>query len=328
MTEIRERWSRLLALVRTRHRDAAALRVVVVACAATLCASPVFGQVRASYLYTLSNFSGLLPYSWVRVSVDQDRDETYVISGNLVRIFNPSGMEVFSFGDDLDLGQILDAAVDSNGDIILLSYKDSRSLLTRCNFRGLPVGSIETTNLPAGLVFGANRMVYRNGLFYFASTADASVIIMDPSGAFRQRIELLPLVDAEDQPKSGAEVVGFAVDQEGNIYFTVPVLFKVYKLQPDGKLLSFGRSGSAAGRFGVVAGITSDSRGNLLVVDKLKCVVMAFDKDFRFLAEFGYRGFRPENLIVPDDIAIDRRDRIYVTQGRKRGISVFALSQD
>jgi hypothetical protein len=131
MTEIRERWSRLLALVRTRHRDAAALRVVVVACAATLCASPVFGQVRASYLYTLSNFSGLLPYSWVRVSVDQDRDETYVISGNLVRIFNPSGMEVFSFGDDLDLGQILDAAVDSNGDIILLSYKDSRSLLTR-----------------------------------------------------------------------------------------------------------------------------------------------------------------------------------------------------
>jgi hypothetical protein len=54
--------------------------------------------------------------------------------------------------------------------------------------------------------------------------------------------------------------------------------------------------------------------------------VMVFDRDFRLLAEFGYRGARPENLIVPDDLAVDGRDRVYVSQGRRRGVSVFSLS--
>jgi hypothetical protein len=53
---------------------------------------------------------------------------------------------------------------------------------------------------------------------------------------------------------------------------------------------------------------------------------MVFDKKFNFLAQFGYRGFKPGNLIVPDDIAIDDKDRIYVTQARKRGVSVFKIT--
>jgi DNA-binding beta-propeller fold protein YncE len=127
---------------------------------------------------------------------------------------------------------------------------------------------------------------------------------------------------------SGAELFGLSVDKEGSIFFTIPVLFKAYKLAPDRKLTSFGRPGSAPGRFGVVAGIVTDSRGHVIVVDRLKCVIMVFDKDFNFLTEFGYRGTKPGNLIVPDAIGIDRRDRVYVTQGRKRGVSVFALAGD
>ena len=92
-------------------------------------------------------------------------------------------------------------------------------------------------------------------------------------------------------------------------------------------MASFGRPGSAPGRFGILAGIATDSRGNLLVADKLKCVVMVFDKDFNFVTEFGFRGPRPENLILPDDVAVDRTGRLYVTQWRSRGVSVFALAQ-
>ena len=262
---------------------------IAVACALAIGASTLFAQGQATYLYTLASFAGPLRYDGVRVIVDQETEETYVIYQNLVRIFNASGMEVFSFGDDLDLGQIVDVAVDRNGDIILLSYKDSRSIVTRCNFRGVPIGPIEIKNLPAGLVFSANRMVYRNGLFYFASLAASSVIITDANGEFRSHVELLPLLEA-DERQDGVESIGFTVDQDGSIFFTMPALFRVYKRSPDGKLTSFGRPGSAPGKFGVVAGIASDSHGNLFVADKLKCVVMAFDKDFNFLTEFGYRG--------------------------------------
>jgi hypothetical protein len=54
---------------------------------------------------------------------------------------------------------------------------------------------------------------------------------------------------------------------------------------------------------------------------------MIFDKDFNFIREFGYRGGSPQNLIVPNDIAVDGRDRVYVAQGRRRGVSVFALER-
>jgi streptogramin lyase len=300
--------------------------VVQVVCALALCAGMASAQVGPTYLYTLSNFVGPLRYDGVRVNADQERDETYIVYQNVVRVFNPSGMEVFSFGDDLDLGGIVDAAADRNGDVILLSYKDRHALVTRCNFRGVPVGRIGITNLPDGVTFSANRLIIRNGLFYFADLAASSVTITEPDGTCRQRIEFPRLIGADDVQRAGAEMFGFTVDRDGSIFFTMPTLFKVYKYSPDGTLNWFGKPGSSAGRFGIISGIATDSRGDVLVSDKLRSVVMVFDKDFRFVAEFGYRGLRPENLFVPDNLAVDRKDRVYVSQGRRRGVSVFALT--
>ena len=318
---------RLMTLRRPGRR---ALRVFAMAGSlVALVAGTALAQVKPTYLYGLSTFSGPLRLEGSRLHVDQERGETYVIYQNIVRVFNRSGMEIFSFGDGLDLGQIADVAVDPNGDVILLSYKDSRSILTRCTFRGVPIGPIEIKNLPPGVEFAASRMVHRSGLFYFASLGTSSVIVTDASGEFRKHIEFLPMLEDEDRKKGGgAEMIGFTADQDGNMFFTIPTLFKVFKYSSEGKLTSFGRSGSAPGRFGVIAGVATDSHGNLLVTDKLKCVVMVFDKDFNFVTEFGYRGARPENLIVPDDIAVDGQDRLYVSQGRRRGTSVFALARD
>lgn len=318
-----------IATAGTGLRPGVRVRLAGLGCAVALVvcfAAAPLAQIRATYLHSLSNFGGPLRDDFVRVAVDRDRDEIYVIYQNLIRIFNASGMEVFSFGDDLDLGQIVDLAVDASGDIILLSYREARPVVTRCTFRGQPVGPIEVSGLPAALAFRPNRLIYRNGLLYFLSTTAASLILTDGGGAFRDHLDLAAIVGHDEWRAGGGEIGGFSVDDEGNVYFTVPVLFKVYKLAPDRTATYFGRSGSAPGRFGVVAGVVTDSRGNILVADRLKCVVMAFDRAFTFLAEFGYRGPRPENLIVPDQLAIDSRDRLYVTQGRRRGVSVFALT--
>jgi sugar lactone lactonase YvrE len=168
-------------------------------------------------------------------------------------------------------------------------------------------------------------MIRRNGLVYFASM-NGQVIVTDAGGEFRERIDLMTIVEAEQRQKEGAEIFGLTVDADGNIFFTIPVLFKVYKYSREGKHDFFGQSGSAPGKFGVVAGVAVDSQGNILVSDKQKSAVILFDKNFAFVTEFGYRGTRPENLFVPDDIVVDGRDRLYVTQGRKRGVSVFALT--
>lgn len=299
-----------------------ALRAAAVVCALAIGGGAVAAQGQATYLHALATFDGPLLYDGVRIAVDQERDETYLIYQNLVHVFSSSGMEIFRFGEDLDLGQIIDVAVDRSGDIFLLSLKDSRSIVTRCDFRGVPIGPVEFKGLPAGLEFSADRMVVRDGLFYFASLPTLSVIVTDAGGRFRSRAEFVTTEDLQ----SGAEAFGFTVDREGNMFFTMPTAFKVIKRSPDGTLTSFGSSGSAPGKFGIVAGIATDSRGYLFVADKLKCVVAVFDPDFKFVAEFGYRGEDAGNLIVPEHVAIDRRDRVYVSQWRRRGVSVFAFA--
>lgn len=308
---------------RVRHTLAAT--VILTASWLMAAGGRAHAEVQPAYLFTLSSFAGPIRYDWVRLHVDPRRNETYVIYQNLVRIFGPSGMEVFSFGDDLQLGHILDAAVDRNGDILLLSYQDGRSLVTRCSYRGVPSGPFEIRNLPDGLTFAANRLIQHGEQYYFVSHPTASVIVTDASGGFVRHIDLLSVVEPDDRKTGTAGITGFTVDHDGTVFFSIASRFRVYRLATDGTQTSFGSSGSAPGRFGVIAGLATDSQGNLLVADKLKCVIMVFDREFKLLAEFGYRGPRPENLIVPDDLAVDGRDRVYVSQGRRRGVSVFAL---
>ena len=82
------------------------------------------------------------------------------------------------------------------------------------------------------------------------------------------------------------DMFGFWVDPEGNIFFTVPVLFTVFKLQADGVMKMFGTAGGAKGKFGVVAGVTTDRQGNIYVTDRLRSVVAIYDSSFNFLTEF------------------------------------------
>lgn len=288
-------------------------------------------QVRSGFMYNLSNFTGPIPYNHSRVTTDRGRDETYVLYQGTVRVFNSSGMEIYHFGDDLDLGQIVDVAVDEEGDIFLLAYKESRGEIIRCNYRGEPKSRIELRNFPSELSdvlsgFSPNRMVYQGGNFYLASLIGMKIVVADREGNFKKAYDLLSLLELEEKDRGNVEIGGFSADREGNVLLTIPVLFRAYVVSPDGKVNEFGRPGSAPGKFNIAAAIARDSRGNYLIVDKLKAAVMIFDRDFKFLTQFGSRGYKPGELVFPDEIAIDNADRVYVTQMGKRGVSVFKLT--
>ena len=288
---------------------------------------PVRANVKATFLYSLSDFSGKIPYSTTKICVDKPSGEIYVIYQNSVKIFNQTGVEIYHFGEDLDVGQIVDLAVDQDGDLLLLTIKDSESALVRCNYRGERISRKELKNFPTEFSgFVANRLVYHGGNLYLASVGGMKIVIVDLEGTFKKGYDLIPLLELKEDDRANMEIFGFSVDPSGNILFTIPVLFKAFVLSNDGKISWFGKPGGAPGKFNIVSGIVRDSKGNFLVVDRLKCAVMVFDKGFNFVIQFGSRGLRPGDLIVPDDIAIDSNNRIYVTQGRRRGVSVFKLT--
>lgn len=290
-------------------------------------------NVTGSYLYNLSDFGGNIPYDWSRLAVDRERDEVYVLYKNYINVFNSSGMQVYTFGDDEYLGHIIDVAIDRKGDILLLVYENTKTpVLIHCNFRGVPASKKEISDLyPEFPGFRPNRMIYRNGNLYLASTRQKKIVVTDPDGNFREGYDIEPMLELSEEEKKKVidiEMIGFSVDSDGNMLFTIPVLFKVFILSPDRKLAYFGKPGGAPGKFGILGGVIRDSQGNFIVTDKLKATVMVFDRDYNYITQFGFYGLRPENLVAPDDIVIDRDNRLYITQGRRRGVSVYKLTYD
>jgi hypothetical protein len=315
------------------------VKYLVLVLAASLFLAPFRAQasaeVNSTFLYSLANFFGKIPYNDVRVRVDKERDEAYVVERGLVRVFNENGMEFFWFGDNQELGSIYDLAVDETGDLFLLSFAPSTPetpiyFLIRCNYRGDVKEKMTVTGLPAGFSgFFPTYMFYRDGHFLFLNNSKMQVVVTDRKGVFQKGYDLADIIEIPQKDRPNTEIFGFNLDSEGNMLFTVAVLYKAFVVSPDGKVTaSFGKAGSAPGLFGIVGGIAKDDRGNYLVVERLRSVVMVFDKEFRFLKEFGYRGDKPGNLIRPNEVAVGKAGKIFVSQLRNRGVSVFSVSSN
>jgi hypothetical protein len=294
-----------------------------------MCTVPAMaGEIKADYLYNLSDFEGTIPYNAARTFTDDARSEIYVYSSGGVDIYNSSGMQVYHFDYDRALGGVFDAAVDENGDILLLTNRDGAYWFVKCNYRGDPVSSVELKDLPPEFEgFRPGRMAYRDGRFYLANQGEMRVVVIDTGGSFLKGYDLAVLFNFNDQQRADAGIDGFTVDNKGNMLFTISAIGTACRLSPDGKPDEFGKRGSGPGKFGVPAGIAADKAGNLLVTDKLRGVVLIFDKDLKFLREFGIRGLRPGNLIVPNEITVDiTANRVYVSQMRRRGVNIYQLS--
>lgn len=317
-----------LSVMNSSHISKLLLIGLVAALAGPISSRAASQPVRAGFLYALADFTGPIRASFSRVVTDRGNNEVYVLYQNIVRVFNDSGMEIYRFGDDLDVGQILDVAVDRNGDILLLIFGGSRSALVRCNFRGEPKSVIEFKRFPPEFSgFNPNRMIYWQDAFYLISALGMKLVVADGEGFFKKGYDLIPLFELDEKDRGNVEIGGFSVDDGGNVLTTIPVLFRVFILSPDGAVTWFGKPGGGPGRFNIAAGVVRDSKGNYVVVDRLKCAVLVFDKNFNFRTQFGRRGYKPGELISPDEIAIDNHDRIYVTHaGKRAGVSVYALN--
>ena len=289
----------------------------------------VRAEVQTDFLYSLSNFSGTVPLNLARIHFDEDRQEMYVTDSGTggVRIFNAQGMEIYRFGDDWNLGSINAAAVRKDGNILLLNHTISKNTIFVCNFRGEVVSELALQNLPPDFEgFSPGGMVYRHEKIYLLDNNAMRLLVTDSNGVSLIGYDLASLTEIEEKKRIQTAIGGFSVDREGNILFTVPVLFSAFKLTPEGKLSGFGRPGSAPGRFNNTGGIVADDRGYFYVSDRLKSAVLIFDKNFKFVKEFGYRGRKPDNLISPRDLSLDANGRLYVSQLSSRGVSVFKIT--
>ena len=284
--------------------------------------------VTGNYMYNLSNFYGTVGYDWCRPYFDPKTGEIFVAEGGRVQIFNPAGMQIYTFSEG-ELGTVQDVSTDSDGNILTLSWSYPDYFIGKCDYRGELLRKVRPTGVPDDFSdFSPSRMIHRNGEIYLVDRTRLRVAVVDRDGVFQRGYDLASPMQVKDKDRPDNDIFGFSLDGEGNMLFTVPAQARAYRLTTEGKIDSFGRRGSGPGKFGVPSGIAADGKGNLLVADTLRCVVLIFDKDFQFQSEFGFRGLAPGKLIGPKELESDGGNRVFVTQMRKRGISVFNILEN
>lgn len=298
---------------------------------AILSAQAPSGPVELAYLYDLSDFTGRIPYSDARVVADPPRSEVYTLYGNKIQVFNNAGMEIYQFEVDSTEGRILDLGIESNGDMLMLIFASAggegtkRWSLVRADFRGRLTGEFEVDQSGAAAGLLPNRLIIRPGRTWLISQSQMRAACYLPDGKLDRILDLAELAGLAPEERGNAEVSGLDVGVDGTVVFAVPEQFRVHAIDPSGDVRSFGRVGSGGGNFGVLGDVTLDDKGNIFVSDRLRGVVMVFNRDFRLLRETGTTT-GGDVLVRPGPLALDPAGRLYVSQVRDRGIAVFAIA--
>jgi hypothetical protein len=279
--------------------------------------------VRSAFAFKLADSGGALPLSWASLTWDGSANELYVVdsSNGAIDIFNANGMSIYSFGNDAELGTPLGIAPLANGDMIFLGARNDGWAVSRTDFRGELKSRVEVTPPKDWAGFSPAALRVANEHIYLADLNAMRVLVVKLDGAVESALDLRAILKV---PKKNFEegLRGFNVDRQGNILGTSSGLFLAFRATPEGKATSFGGRGSQPGKFNIVAGIASDEQGNIWLTDALRCVVMVYDPQLKFIDEFGFHDFDDDDgLVGPNDVAV-AGGRVFVSQSRG-GVKAF-----
>ena len=122
-------------------------------------------------------------------------------------------------------------------------------------------------------------------------------------------------------------VQGLAIDKKGRIFVAEQYNARVQVFDPDGKhLYMFGSRGDKEFQFEGPRGLAFDSSGNLFVAEARKAAVLIFQPDGTPLTALGGgRTVHQLGFTLPTAVFIDRNDRIYISDGMNRRITIWQM---
>lgn len=176
---------------------------------------------------------------------------------------------------------------------------------------------------PENLRWGemAGLAIDRNDHVYCFTRTDPPVQVFDRDGRFLRAW-------GRDLIKSAHHL---KIDGEGNVWTTDVEWHVVRKFTPDGKLLLTLGTPQVAGcdeqHFNMPTDLAFASNGDIFVADGYgNARIVHFDKNGKYVKQWGELGSRPGQFSIPHAIAIDSRDRIYVADRNNVRIQVFDTS--
>ncbi|HSH04284.1 MAG TPA: 6-bladed beta-propeller [Anaerolineae bacterium] len=216
----------------------------------------------------------------------------------------PTGVAVDSAGMYERVGDIF--VVDSNNDKI---HRYSDYVVKQCGVRPTAMSGVGLAQMMNGNSW--SDVGYRSASLHPMSFQNPVGVEMDAS---RQNVYTLSrwsndyhhvvggpgyevIYDYTVANNADLEIIDFAVDREGNIFFleqdngVLPIQYRAKKFNPQGVLeATWGGTGSAVGQFDSPTGIAVDYVGNVYVADWLNDRVQRFDNNGNNPIAFGTQG--------------------------------------
>ncbi len=118
---------------------------------------------------------------------------------------------------------------------------------------------------------------------------------------------------------------GIAIDKDDKVYVAEQFNARVQVFDADGKpLYMFGERGDQMFQFEGPRGLAFDSEGHLYVAEARKAALLIFTPDGKPLTAIGgQRTTHQLGFTLPNDVFVDRNDRIYITDGLNRRLTIW-----
>ena len=187
-------------------------------------------------------------------------------------------------------------------------------------------GSVTATmgGAPDGpLLVDAMAMATDGQRIYVANSAAAQVLVLGLDGQVAKTIDLAKGPGDAATPRP----IGVAILPGGGIAVSDAGNHRVLFLDAEGGLVNAigtGTRSSGQDGFNVPGAMTTDSAGNLYVVDTLNGRIVKLSPDGAYASQFGTLGDTAGTLSRPKGVAVDAAGTVFVSDGLMAAVSVFA----
>jgi len=288
-----------------------------------------YSKLGASYLFdvkVLGSEQGLLRPQQIRY--DARHQEFYVAdTGNdRIVILDENGLNVFELSASDVFHVPLDVAVLSDGRILVLGSMPSGKSIQVFDYNGNYLYPFAVHSGPDAVQTDIVSMATDNeDQIYLLDGGGQRILIYDVGGEFLSQISLFAELTEKER---GEQVLGNLSVLEDMIYVPAPMIGSVYCYAKKGTFIKMiGQKGGAYGELSFPIAISADSRGNMLVLDKHRHSIVAYDNQGKPIGEMGGKGTGSGWFYHPISMVIDTKDRIWVAQIFQNRIQVLQLSE-
>ena len=270
-------------------------------------------------------FQLVVPYG---VAVDS-KGRVYVADSKVlaVFIFDPKtkDVELIKNGTDARFGWITGLAIDDSDRLFVADTKMRRVLVFD------PEHKVEGS-ISGGMISPGGLAIDNENRFLYVPDAELDQVLVfdaDPPYTLLRKMGKESKDHSLTAPGEFARPTNAAVDQDGNLYVSDTLNFRVEVFDADGNFIrTFGKAGDGPGYFARPKGIAIDGDGHVWVADAVQNRVQVFTPEGQLLIWMGEPGNLPGQFKALAGLTIDKDNRVFTSEQFPGRVQMFQYIND